>query len=435
MTDPNSPKASSATRRDFLRTSTAATATLGLGLLNNAHAAGSDAIKVGLVGCGGRGTGAAENICEAAGTSYNIKLHALGDVFDDHLRNCRDSLKGNSHCKEKFDVSDDRCFLGFDAYQKVIECCDLVMLATPPGFRPLHIEAVVKAGKHLFTEKPVAVDGPGIRKVLAAYEESKKKDISIVAGTQRRHQAGYVESLKRIHPGALGEIITARVFWNGGGIWVHNREQGWGDTEYQIRNWYHFLWLCGDHFVEQHVHNLDVALWALGHHPVKCVGMGGRQMAEEPARGQSYDHFAVDYEFPGDIHVMSTARQIDGCANNVSEYIVGTRGVAHLEPGNYRFQGLGSTRLRVPNEVNPYVQEHIDLLESITSRKPINELKQVATSTLTAIMGRESAYTGKEVTWDQALNSKRDTFPNEPLVLSGPMKEGALPRPGSYELI
>jgi len=356
-------------------------------------------------------------------------------VFEDHLRNCLDGLRKGDKTKEKLDVSDDRCFVGFDAYQKVIDCCDLVMLATPPGFRPVHIEAVVKAGKHLFTEKPVAVDGPGIRKVLAASEEAKKKDLCVVAGTQRRHQAGYIESFKRIHDGALGELITARVFWNGGGIWVHKRQPHWSDTEYQLRNWYHFIWLCGDHFVEQHVHNLDVALWALGNHPIKAVGMGGRQVHDEPERGQSYDHFAVDYEFPGDIHVMSTARQIEGCANDVSEYIVGTKGHAHLEPGNYRFKGQGLSRLRLRNEVNPYVQEHIDLLESITARKPINELKQVAESTLTAIMGRESAYTGKAVTWEQALNSKRDTYPTEPLVMSGQMKEGAVPRPGTYELI
>ncbi len=260
MNKPSSSRILTASRRDFLKTSTAAT--VGLGLLTNAHAAGSDTIKVGLIGCGGRGTGAAENICEAAGTSYNIKLYALADVFEDHLKNCRDSLRNNRQVREKFDVADDRCFVGFDAYQKVIDCCDLVMLATPPGFRPLHIEATIHAGKQLFTEKPVGVDGTGIRKVLAAAEEAQKKGLSVVAGTQRRHQKGYIECMKRLHDGAIGELVGGRVYWNQGDIWAHKRQSGWNDTEYQIRNWYHFLWLCGDHIVEQHVHNLDVAIWA-----------------------------------------------------------------------------------------------------------------------------------------------------------------------------
>jgi predicted dehydrogenase len=429
MTEPRPASVPPASRRDFLKTSTAAT--IGLGTLANAHAAASDTIKVGLVGCGGRGCGAAEDICKAAGTSYSIKLHALGDIFDDNLKNGRDKIRNNDHCKEKFDVSDDRCFSGFDAYQKVIDCCDLVMLATPPGFRPQHIEATIKAGKHLFTEKPVGVDGTGIRKVLAAYEEAGKKHLSVVAGTQRRHQAGYVECLNRIHDGAIGDIVSGRVYWNQGDIWARPRQSGWSDTEYQIRNWYHYVWLCGDHIVEQHVHNLDVACWAIGSHPVRAVGMGGRQVITEPERGQSYDHFAVDYEFPNGIHVLSMCRQIPGCANDVSETINGTNGEWHS--GGYRFSGKYKTRVRVAHEVNPYVQEHIDLLESIYNHKPVNELKQVAESTLTAIMGRMSAYTGKAVSWEKALNSKLDTFPKT--LAWGPMAEPPIPKPGVTELI
>jgi predicted dehydrogenase len=429
MTEPK--PASSSSRRDFLKSTTAAG--VGLGLLSNAHAAGSDTIKVGLIGCGGRGSGAAENICEAAGTTYNIKLYAMADAFEDHLNQCHERTKNNPKCKEKFDVPRERCFVGLDAYQKVIDCCDLVMLATPPGFRPLHIEATIKAGKQLFSEKPVAVDGTGIRRVLAAHREAQEKGLSVVTGTQRRHQAGYLESLKRIKDGAIGDVITARVFWNQGDIWAHKRESGWSETEYQIRNWYHYLWLCGDHIVEQHVHNLDVACWALGCHPKSAVGMGGRQYITEPERGQSYDHFAVDYEFENGAHVLSMCRQIPGCANDVSEYIVGTKGVAHLAPGEYRFEGPGLSRLRVRNEVDPYVQEHIDLLESIVSRKPINELKQVAESTLTAIMGRDSAYTGKKVSWEKALNSKLDTFPRT--LAWGAMEEPPVPKPGVTELV
>ncbi len=430
MTNPRPKNPLDTSRRGFLLSSTAAG--LGLGMLSNVHAAGSDAIKVGLVGCGGRGSGAAVDVCKAAGSTYNIKLYAMADAFSDRLQNCRDGLKNEEAAKGKVDISDDRCFVGFDAYQKVIDCCDLVMLATPPGFRPQHIEATIKAGKNLFAEKPVAVDGTGIRKVLAAHDEATKKGLSVITGTQRRHQAGYVECLKRIHDGAIGDINGGQVYWNQGPIWANKRKPGWSDTEYQIRNWYHFLWLCGDHIVEQHVHNLDVACWAIGAHPVRAVGMGGRQVISEPEYGQSYDHFAIDYEFPNGVHVMSMARQIEGCENNVSETIVGSKGQWHS--GGYRFSGAQNSRVRVENEVNAYVQEHVDLLESITSHKPVCELKQVAESTLTAIMGRMSAYTGKAVPWEVALNSKLDTFPHN-LDMNGPMIEPPVPKPGVTELI
>lgn len=422
MTDPN--------RRSFLRATSAAAA--GLALLPNAHARGNDVIKVGLVGCGGRGTGAVENICEAAGTTYNIKIVALGDVFEDHLRNCREATKNGERTKDKYDVSDDRCFVGLDAYQKVIEASDLVILATPPGFRPQHIEAVVEAGKHLFTEKPVAVDGVGIRKVLAAADKAKEKKLAVVAGTQRRHQPGYIESLKRIHDGAIGEINGGQVYWNQGAIWANKRQPEWSDVEYQLRNWYHFLWLCGDHIVEQHVHNLDVANWAIGSHPIRAVGMGGRQQVGGPELGQSYDHFAVDYEYPNEVHVMSMCRQIPDCENNVSETIVGTKG--RFYSNGYRFTGGDDKeRIRV-RDGNAYVHEHTHLLESIAAGEPLNELRQVAESTLTAIMGRMSAYTGKAVTWEEALNSQLDTFPKE-LDLKGSLAEPEFPRPGVSELI
>ncbi len=421
-------------RREFLKSSSiAAGAIASFGYAPAVHAAGSDTLKVGLIGCGGRGTGAVENICEASGTSYNIKVHAFADVFEDRLKGCVNRLKDNELCKGKLEVADDRCFVGFDAFQKVVDCSDLVILATPPGFRPQHLEYAVKAGKNIFTEKPVAVDGTGIRKVLAAAEEAKSKGLSIVAGTQRRHQAGYLESMKRIHEGALGDLMTARVFWNQGNIWAHKRQPGQNDMEYQLRNWYHFTWLCGGCIVEQHVHNIDVALWALGMHPIACVGMGGQQVNTGPEYGESFDHFAVDFEFPNGIHVQSMARQIAGCANDVSEYIVGTKGRAHLAPGQYRFEGPGLNRIRVRNEVNPYVQEHIDLLASIHDGKPINELKQVAESTLAAIMGRMSSFTGKAVTWDQALNSKLDTFPSK--LEWGTMPPPVVAKPGTTELV
>ncbi len=419
-------------RRTFLTTTAAGTAAL---LASpSLHAAGNDTIKVGLVGCGGRGRGAAENICQAAGTSHNIKLHAFADVFADHLGNTVEYLKGGDHSKDKFDAPKERQFVGFDAYKQVIECCDLVMLATPPGFRPGHIEAVVKAGKNLFTEKPVAVDGTGIRRVLAAAKEAKAKNLAVVAGTQRRHKAGYLESMKRIKDGEIGEIRAARVAWNQGNIWARARQASWSDVEYQLRNWYHYNWLCGGCIVEQHVHNLDVALWAIGAHPTRCVGMGGREVNTGPEFGESWDHFAVNYEFPGGVLVSSQARQIAGCDGDVSETIVGTKGTWFSDDRSWRFNvGGKENRLRVRG-IEPYVQEHVDLLESIAAGKPLNELEQVAESTLTAIMGRMSAFTGKAVTWEQALESKLDTFPKH-LAWDAKLPGPSLPKPGSTPLV
>jgi predicted dehydrogenase len=404
-----------------------------VGLVSNAHAAGSDSIKVGLIGCGGRGTGAIENLCEAASIrkDSNVKVFALGDLFRDHLENTRQTLKSNGKVGERFDVADDRCFVGFDAYQKVIDSgVDMVVLATPPGFRPMMIEAAVKAGKHIFTEKPVGVDGPGIRKVLAAYEEAKKKKLSAVAGTQRRHQAGYVESMKLIHDGAIGDVVAGRAYWNQGGLWMKPRESGWSDMEWQIRNWLYFAWLSGDHICEQHVHNLDVMNWAIQAHPTRAVALGGRQVRTSPAFGHIFDHFAVDYEYPNDVHVASYCRQIDGCENNVSEAIVGTNGL--WQSGGYRFSGRFKHRVR-GRELNPYVQEHVDLFDSIRGGESLNELRTVAESTLTAIMGRMSAYTGKAVTWDEALNSKQDLMPKE--LAFGPLATPPVAVPGQSEFI
>ena len=409
MTDPVGKL--SASRRDFLKTSAvAATAATQLGAFSNAFAAGSDVIKVGLVGCGGRGTGAAE---QSINSSSNVKLYSMGDLFTDHLEGSLSKLK---KFEDKVDVAPERRFIGFDAYKKVIDSgVDLVILATPPGFRPGHIQAVIAAGKNLFCEKPVAVDGPGIRKVLAAAEEAKAKNLAVVAGTQRRHQAGYLDMIKRMRDDAIGEILTAQVYWNQGGLWKVDRTPSMSDMEYQIRNWLYYTWLSGDHICEQHVHNLDVMNWGMDAHPVGCVALGGRQVRTAPIWGNVFDHFAVEYEYPGGVKTSSQCRQIDGCANNVSETFVGSKGSFKLSSGHYEWSGGpgGSGLFRIRGERNPYEQEHIDLVESIRAGKPLNELKTVAESTLTAIMGRMSAYTGQTVTWDQALNSKLDLMPTE----------------------
>ena len=436
MTEPKPLAAPS--RRDFLATTAAAGTAALLAAAPTVHAAGSDTIKIGLIGCGGRGTGAATNTCQG---NEGVVIHAMGDAFKDNLETSRNRLKGEAACKGKFDVADDRCFVGFDAYQKVIDSgVDMVILATPPGFRPTMLEAAVKAGKHIFTEKPVGVDGTGIRKVLAAFEEAKSKGLGIGAGTQRRHEAPYIESMKRIQGGAIGDITSARCYWNQGALWnrsiAEKESKGWSDVEWQVRNWLYFTWLSGDHYVEQHVHNIDVVNWAVTKdpnepgHPESCVGLGGRQVRTSPDFGHIFDHFAVEFVYPGGVHAASQARQIENTAKNVSEQIVGTKGA--WTSNGHRFTGVNKGRVDAKG-IDPYVQEHKDLVASIREGKPLNELKTVAYSTLTAIMGRMSAYTGQEVTWDQALNSKLDTMPKN--LAFGAMPIPPVAMPGTTELI
>lgn len=401
----------SPSRRDFLKTSSAAAlggavAAAGLGRIPGAYAAGSDEIRIGLIGCGERGTGATEN---ALTSSQGVKLVAMGDVFKDHLETSLGVLK-KSEVADKIDVAEDHQFVGFDAYQKVLALDDVnyVILATPPGFRPPFLKAAVAAGKNTFAEKPVGVDGPGIRTALEAYEEASKKGLAVGVGTQRHHQTGYIETLKRIHDGAIGEITEARCYWDQGPIWVHPKQEGWSDMEWQLRNWYYFTWLCGDHIVEQHVHNLDVINWATGAHPRSAVGLGGRQVRTDPVYGNIYDHFAIDFEYPNGVHVASYCRQIPNCQNNVSEALVGTKGFCQVN--KYTISGEKPWKLAGKDNL-PYVQEHADLIAAIRAGKPYNELKHVAESTLTAILGRTAAYTGQEVTWEQALNSQDVLMP------------------------
>jgi len=420
MTNTPKPEVGGATRRDFLKvTGAAAGAALATSLFpSGVHAAGSDAIKVGLVGCGGRGTGASDNVLHSA---PNVHIVALADAFEDRLDGCRNYLTSKSAEEDKVkelgnkvDLPKERCFVGLDAYQKLIDCPEVnyVILATPPGFRPYHIKAVVAAGKTLFTEKPVASDAPGIRTVLEAAEKSEANHQAVVAGTQRRHQLGYVESMKRIHDGEMGDVTGGRAYWNQGVLWFKPHQKDQTEVQYQMRNWYNFTWLCGDHIVEQHIHNLDVMNWGLNAHPVRAVGMGGRQRSVQNPEdyGVIFDHFAVDYEYPNGVHVLSMCRQIDGCANDVSEALVGTKG--QWRSGGYNLNGKSVvTREQDKAAQDPYVQEHTDLIESVRSGKPLNELKRVAESTLTCILGRMSTYTGKALKWEEALNSTEQLMP------------------------
>jgi predicted dehydrogenase len=415
---------SASTRRDFLKASAAAAA--GVALAANVHAAGNDTIKVGLIGCGGRGTGAAHNVLDSA---PNVKIVGLGDVFDFQVKRAQAGLR---EVKNKYgntaNVPDDRCFSGLDAYKRVIDSdANYIILATPPGFRPYHLEAAVGAGKNIFTEKPVATDGPGIRRVFAAYEQAQKKGLHIVAGTQRRHQAPYIETIKRIHDGAIGELVGGRGYWNQGILWKRSNPS-LPPLGQQILNWYAYVALCGDHIVEQHVHNIDVLNWAFKGHPSAAVGMGFRTPRDE-GYGHIYDFFAIDFEWANGVHTLSMCRQISNCANSVSEHLVGTKGKCDVNTYN-----INGERVATRGGTDPYVQEHTDLIASIRSGKPLNELKHVAESTLTAIMGRMSAYTGKKVTWDQALNSQEVLLP-EHLDLNEPLPNLPVAIPGKTRLV
>ena len=384
-------------------------------------------LRVGVIGCGGRGTGAAQ---DALSGSERTRVVALADVFTDHIAKAKENL---ATLGERAKVDDSRCYTGFDAYKQLLDTNDLdvVILATPPHFRSLHFEAAIHAGKHVFMEKPVATDAPGIRRVLAAAEQADAKKLCVVAGTQRRHEKCYREAMQRLKDGAIGKIIAGRVYWNMGTLWMIPPKPEWSEMEWQLRNWLYFTWLSGDHYVEQHVHNLDVANWVVGAHPTRCMGMGGRQVRTDPNFGNIFDHFAVEYEYPDGTYVISMARQTDNCANRVDERFHGTAGSAHLQPGNAVIKGETEWRFRGENG-NPYVDEHTHLYQAIESGEQINEAKQVAESTLTAIMGRMSAYTGSEVKWDDALNSTEDLAPSS--YEFGPYPVAPVAMPGKTRL-
>ena len=421
-------------RREFVKSTAGLTAAAALPIIPSAawaaasaHVAGSDAIRIGLIGCGGRGTGAAY---DALNASPDTRVVALADVFADRLNGSRSHLARHERGK----VDEANCYVGFDAFKQLLSGAevDMVILATPPHFRPIHFEAAIKAGKHVFMEKPVAVDGPGIRKVIAAGQAAKQQNLSVVAGTQRRHEACYLAAMQRLRDGAIGAITAARCYWNQGGLWVNERKSEWSDMENQLRNWLYYTWLSGDHIVEQHVHNLDVVNWAMGGHPIKAMGMGGRQVRTAPQYGHIFDHFAIEYEYPSGAFLQSMCRQIDNCAGRVEEAIHGSEGRMRTHSGHAEIIGRNEWRFESDNP-NPYVQEHVDLIASIRDGAGLNEAQTVAEATLTAIMGRMSAYTGKEVTWEQALNSKEDLAPSA--YEFGPLPTPPVATPGRTPLV
>jgi predicted dehydrogenase len=391
---------SSVTRRDFVKTATAATLAASFPGSFGVFAQGSDAIKVGVIGCGGRGTGAAIDCLRAAA---GVEVVALGDLVPDRVESSLARL--TKEFPDRVKVPADRRFSGFDNYLKVCSLPDvnLIVTAAPPGFRPVHLKAAIEAGKHVFMEKPVAVDPVGVRSVIASSDMAKQKNLAIVAGTQRRHQQSYRELMQRIRDGQIGDIVAAQCYWNQGELWVKEQTAGMSDMEWQCRNWLYFTWTSGDHIVEQHVHNIDVVNWAMATMPKNVMGMGGRQVRVQPQYGNIFDHFAVEYEYPNGVRVMSMCRQIKGCADRVEERIVGTKGVAW---GSGKITGEKPWAFTA-KETNPYVQEHIDLIASIRAGTPLNEGRQIAESTMCAIIGRMSAYTGRAISWEWAMNSSK----------------------------
>ncbi len=414
-------------RRDFVKLSAVTTGAAVLAGLNPnrvmAATTGSDRIRVGLVGCGGRGTGAAQNCLDS---SPGVEIVALGDLFERQVNEAEKKLK----------LTNVKKFSGFDNYQQVLAAdIDMVILATPPGFRPMHFEAAVNAGKHIFTEKPIAVDPVGCRQFIAAAKKAKEKRLAVVAGTQRRHQPSYLELMKRIHAGEIGDLVGGQCYWNGTGIWFREKKD-WlanvSDFEWQCWNWYHWDWLSGDQIVEQHIHNIDVMNWAFGGPPVKFTGMGGRQTRGD-IQGNIWDHFAVEMEYANGARVTSMCRHTPKSSERIGERIVGTRGVADTGGAEATIKGAKPFNYAGPTP-NPLVEEHKDLIASIRKNEPLNEGEQVALSTLTAIGGRISAYTGREISWNWLLNgSKLDIFPKEPK--PGPGVFTAVPMPGKTDLV
>jgi predicted dehydrogenase len=395
-----------------------------LGVARGAHAQGSDVIRIALIGCGGRGTGAAVNALSNK-ANPNVKLVAMADAFRSRLDNSFRAIQ--ERCQGRVDVPEDQKFIDLDGYQKAIACdVDMVLLCTPPGFRPMQFEAAVKAGRQVFMEKPLAVDAPGIRRIMAANEEAKKKGLLVAVGHHLRHEVKHREVIGRIHDGILGEIKYMRAYFNSGGVWFRARQPDQTEMQFQVANWYYFNWLCGDHIVEQHVHDLDVMNWIKNDHPVKANGMGGRQArtpkwaaAKEGMGpgdvGEIFDHHAVEFEYADGTKMYSFCRHIPGCWNAFWECAHGTKGYADIE-------GHGRGEIHLDGRDEPlhwdrgpdgHQLEHDHLFAALLAGQPYNEADWAAASSMTAIMGRMATYSGKQVDWETAINSTLDLSPKQ----------------------
>ena len=421
----------SESRRDFLKTSTKLAVTGGVlasGFTSAlpVHAAGSDTLRIGLIGCGGRGSGAAAQALEA---DDNVKLTAMADIFADRLDLSLQNLRNIPEVSGKIDVPAERKFTGFDAYQQLIESgVDVVLLATPPHFRPLHLKAAIDAGKHVFAEKPVAVDAPGVRSVLDTCRLAQEKSLSVVSGLCLRYDAGFQQTVQRLHDGAIGDIHTLFANDYRGPIWVKPRQPDWTDMHWQIRNWYYFTWLSGDFNVEQHVHYLDVCAWIMGGYPSSALGLGGRQVRTGPEYGNIYDHHSVVYEYANGTRLVSNCRQQPGCQNLINSFVFGSRGRAEVSESRLMIDN--GTAWQFDQKVkNMYQVEHDELFASIRRGQTINNGEYMAKSTLLAIMGRMATYTGQRITWEQAMESTEDLSP--PSYEWGPLPEVKIAIPGT----
>lgn len=407
------------TRRKFVQqTSLLAGGLLTTPFLSNANffSAAADTIKVALIGCGGRGTGAA---VQALSTKQNVKLVAMADAFTDRLDTCYKAIAnslseaGVTDAKSKFDVPEERRFIGFDAYKKVIPLADVVILATPPGFRPIHFEEAIKQGKHVFMEKPVAVDPAGVKKVLDIAEIAKQKKLNVVVGLQRRYQNSYRELFNKKN--LIGDIVSAQAWWNSSGVWVKERQPNQTEMEYQMRNWYYFNWLCGDHIVEQHVHNIDVVNWFKGSFPIKAQGMGGRQVRTDKKYGEIFDHHYVEFHYADGSIMNSQCRHMSGTTNKVDELIIGTKGKIFARDAQI-VDNNGSVLFAFDKKAdnNPYQAEHDALFAAIAKGEyKFADAEYGAKSTLTGIIGRMATYSGQVIDFEKALYSGIDIMPKE----------------------
>lgn len=440
-------------RRQFIRKSglqVAGTAmAINIPTIITTHAAPDQQINIGLIGCGGRGTGAAldavhaatnsiypdsgyhtENAIDGAkATQKNVKIVAMADALEDRLKSSREQLQ-----KVGMEIKAENCFVGFDAHKKLLEIPEInyVILATPPHFRPLQLRAAVEAGKNVFIEKPAAVDTNGIHSIIESGEIAKKKGLAIGAGTQRRRDNSFKEVVKRIHEGEIGDVRSGVTRWLIGELWFLEPKSEWSDMETQLRNWMYYEWLSGDIFVEQFIHSIDLMNWVCQSTPTKAIGLGGRQVRTGSTFGNAYDHYSVQYEYPNDITIFCLDRQINGCANYIDDVFIGAKG-----RGNFSYQHTGITltegqdwRFR-GDKNNAYQTEHDDLIHSIRIGEPINEAKQVAESTMTAIMGREAAFSGQEITWDMVMNTKQDFTLDK--YEFGDLAVAPVPMPGKYK--